>query len=354
VTLDGAASVGSVWLGRGTSGSLEVNSAANSLTAAGNIDVGAGGVPSSTGTSAGQGDLSVSGGGVVSGNHVLIGAAQSVGSVEVSGAGSQLNATSLVVGEGGLGSLVVDPGGVVTAQSTQIGEISPAVGTVEVEAGVFNAGKLSIGSSGTAGDVRVVGSTLSSSDAQVGVYGNGSVAVDVLSAWNNTGELDIGGGGSVTVEDYSILTADSLLLQSGGSLILDPSDASVTGDFTLDSGGSLALDIAGDMSDLISQLDIAGTGTFDGIIDLNFIDGFAPTSGTFDLINVPSADFSLATIDVTGLQPDIPYSYKYADGEFTLTVGEVGSPEPGSFWLADAALAGVALGLLRKRIRAGA
>ena len=104
------------------------------------------------------------------------------------------------------------------------------------------------------------------------------------------------------------------------------------------------MDIGGITPDLFSQLDISGFGLFDGNIDLDFINGFAPTAGeSFDLINALGADFSGTTFQIDGLNPGFQYTDTFSNGSFTLVAQNDGTstsptPEPGSFWLLASAL----------------
>jgi len=82
------------------------------------------------------------------------------------------------------------------------------------------------------------------------------------------------------VADNGHLSAGSMTIGSHGSLIVDPAVVDVLGDFTLSPGGTLQLDIGGITPGLFSQLDISGFGLFQGTIDFDFIDGFAPTTGS--------------------------------------------------------------------------
>ena len=124
-------------------------------------------------------------------------------------------------------------------------------------------------------------------------------------------------------------------------------------------GGVLTLDIGGTTPGLISQLDISGFGEFQGTIDLNFIDGFAPTKGeTFDLLNaLGGADFSGAKFDVEGLKSGFQFNDTFSDGQFVLVADNNGvstsaTPEPSSVWLlATALVLALFMGALRKNIR---
>ena len=117
----------------------------------------------------------------------------------------------------------------------------------------------------------------------------------------------------------------------------------------------MVLDVAGTQSGQFGQLDITGSGTFDGTLDLNFINGFAPVTGDmFDFINLGgSGDFSGLALDITGLAPGFQYSDGFSDGAFTLTAQNNGvptsTPEPGSLALLGTALAGISVFARLKR-----
>lgn len=116
----------------------------------------------------------------------------------------------------------------------------------------------------------------------------------------------------------------------------------------------LSLDVSGTTSNLLSQLDLSGLGLFEGTIDIDFINGFAPTIGeSFDLINAPGASFSGATFDIEGLQSGFQYTDTFANGQFTLIAennGASSTPEPGSIGLAASTLALLSLVGLRMRL----
>jgi hypothetical protein len=140
-----------------------------------------------------------------------------------------------------------------------------------------------------------------------------------------------------------------------GSMILDPSTLDIFGNFTLAPDGSLVLDLAGNTPDLISSLNISGFGLFQGTIDFDFIDGFAPKIGdSFDFFNIlGGADFSGATFKIDGLQPGFLYTDMFSNGSFTLLaqndgVSTTATPEPGSLWLLASALIVLSVAVWRK------
>ena len=103
------------------------------------------------------------------------------------------------------------------------------------------------------------------------------------------------------------------------------------------------------------RLDVTGSAAFDGTLDLNFVDGFAPVTGdAFDLINLGGiGDFSGLGIDITGLAPGFQYDDGFSNGALTVTALNNGiptsTPEPGSLLLLGTAVAGILLCSCMKR-----
>jgi T5SS/PEP-CTERM-associated repeat protein len=309
------------------------NSAWNSTGSTGQLVVGL----------AGNGNLQVLNGAVVndtcaSCSAAVLGANAGItGTVRVSGPGSTWNNTGsgfLNVGYQGNGSLMIDTGGRVNAG--------------EVVVGTFSQGNLNISSGGTLIDTGAI--------VGAGAGSNGNVLVNA-GIWTNTGLLVIGGNGkgTVTLEHGGELNNGGLIIGTNGTLIDDPSTIDVNGDFTLDPGGVVQLDIAGTTPDLISQLNISGFGSFQGTIDLDFIDGFAPAAGdSFNLINVlGGGNFSQANFEVSGLEPGFQFGDNFSDGELTVVADTNGiaTPEPGFWWPVAIASVVLSLAALRKKQR---
>jgi T5SS/PEP-CTERM-associated repeat protein len=258
------------------------------------------------------------------------------GTVVVTGPGSMWNNNGGVVNVGaqGTGTLNIGAGGQVSAGFLVVGTNSQ--------------GTLNISSGGTMTDTSAaVGAAAGS---------NGHVLVDA-GTWTSTGFLDIGvgGNGTVTIQDNGQLAAGSILIGPNGILVDDPSTVDVNGDFTLDPGGIVQLDIAGATPDLIIQLNISGFGSFQGTIDVDFIDGFAPKAGEFfNLINVlRGGNFSQANIQISGLVPGFQYGDDFSNGDFRLVADTNGTvmPEPGFWWPVAIASVGLSLVALRKNLR---
>lgn len=251
----------------------------------------------------------------------------------MSGNGSIWNNSGPVnVGYSGNGSLNISDGGQVDTAVLLVGSQPGSSGAITIQSGgqLTNTGSAFVGG--------LAGSTA-------------SVLVDAAS-WTNTGCLYIGTGGgpgAVTVMDSGKLMSACTVVGGQGSLTADPSTVDVNGDFTLDPGGVLSLDIAGTAPGSFSDLDITGSGFFDGTIDFDFIDGFAPLAGeTFDLINATGgADLSTATFEIEGLEPGFDYSI--VNGVLTASNDGVSdTPEPNSAWLLAGALSCVLLAARRE------
>jgi T5SS/PEP-CTERM-associated repeat protein len=234
------------------------------------------------------------------------------------------------VGYSGSGSLKIDSGGQVTTNILLVGSQPGSHGTITIQSGgqLMNAGSAYVGG--------VAGSTA-------------NVSIDAGS-WVNSGSVFIGtssGQATVSIQNGGLLTASAITVGTNGSLMVDPAMVAVSGDFTLSPGGLLSLDIAGTAPGSSSQLDITGSGFFDGTVDFDFIDGFAPQTGdTFDLINdAHGVDLSAATVGIEGLEPGFDYSETFADGELILTAlnDGVATPEPNCVWLFGSALSALLL-----------
>jgi len=385
VSLNGTANVADIALGNGNTGTLNV-STGGSLTSATQIDVGA----------TNSGFLNITGGATVTGNcttcssGVLGFQTTGIGVATVSGIGSTwANASQLDVGLNGSGSLTITHGGTVSdncssCSAAVIGYNSGSNGFVQVSGagstwnnngtgflnvgaqgagtlqidtgGLVNAGPVVIGTQSQGTLAISSGGTLIDTSAFVGgfagSYGNAQLNAG---SWTNSGSLFIGAGGStgyVGISDGGQLTAADTTVGSNGTLVVDPAAVDVNGDFTLSAGGFLSLGIGGTAPGSYSQLNITGSGFFDGTVDLDFTGGFAPQAGnTFNLINdINGVDLSQATIEIEGLAPG--FNYSIANGELTaLNNGVSDTPEPDSAWLLAGALSALLLaGASRKSL----
>jgi hypothetical protein len=132
----------------------------------------------------------------------------------------------------------------------------------------------------------------------------------------------------------------------------DSSDsATIDGDLIESAGGMIQLDLAGDsVTSGGPALMVSGNADVEGEIMLNFIDGFAPTTGeTFDLLSsgtlTPGDLYS--HIEIQGLQPGWQYSLEQQNSDEVIESlnNAVAVPEPVGIALIAPAL----LLLLRRR-----
>jgi T5SS/PEP-CTERM-associated repeat protein len=343
------------------------------------------------GNGTGISSLSIQNGGTVNSGVTSIGFT-STATVVIAGPGSALISTSLCVGCGGQGTLALSASGRGSSTSGLIiGEAAGVTGTMTLTGSgtkwTNTSGDVLIGDQGTGALAVRSGAIFSTSgDLAVGQDGNGTLTItagakvtdvnatvgavsgstgNVLvdaGTWTNSGALDIGvnGTGVVTIKDKGHLSAVNTTVGSHGSLIIDPAVVDVLGDFTLLPSGVLQLDIGGITLDLFSQLDISGFGRFQGTIDFDFINGFAPTTGeSLDLINALGADFSGATFTIDGLEPGFLYTDSFSNGSFALVaqndgVSTTATPEPSPVWFLASALIITSIAAWRKNSKARA
>ncbi len=157
----------------------------------------------------GRGNLTIKAGGYVENASAKIGIlASSMGTVSVSGSGSQWNDTgNMVVGSGGTGQLQVSAAGLVTSGSSTIGDSAGSHGTVTIsgtgahwiDSGLF----LNVGNSGNGTLNILAGGLVENSTARIGAAstGNGVANVDgPNSRWSISQFIDVGSTGIGTLQ----------------------------------------------------------------------------------------------------------------------------------------------------------
>ncbi len=172
-----------------------------------------------------QGDLTISGGGSLSGSFGVVGLSGGDGAVTVTGAGSVWTATTnMTVGQSASGSLSVFSGGVVSSGGGQLGSNAGSVGTVTVDGAgsqwtmtntitVGNHGQAMLTVSG-AGAVSGNNAYLASSsdgDGTVSVTGTGSTLSVAHVLWvgeSGVGALNVLAGG-VASNDIGVIGRNS-------------------------------------------------------------------------------------------------------------------------------------------------
>ncbi|WP_175174563.1 autotransporter outer membrane beta-barrel domain-containing protein [Achromobacter pestifer] len=209
----GVVSNGSGFVGRQASGTgnVTVNGAAAQWTNSAGLSVGF----------SGKGTLGIANGGHVTSltNTYLGVAANSTGTVTVSGIGSQLNSTGFMrVGQTGSGTLQISDQAIVSNSLAQIGYDATGVGVVTVNGAGSqwnSSGELTVGASGNgrlnianAGAVSSALGTIGS-----GAGSTGAVTVDgASSSWTNAGLLTVGnlGAGALTISNNATVSAASV------------------------------------------------------------------------------------------------------------------------------------------------
>jgi autotransporter-associated beta strand protein len=166
---------------------------------------------------------------------------------------------------------------------------------------------------------------------------NGSIASSSLTTVE-TGAT-IGGGG--IVGDLTIAAGGTLSPGSSAGVL------TVDGDLVLDAAGTVRMELGGLIrGDEYDGLDIAGSFTAAGTLEIVFIDGFSASGGdAFDLFDWATSSGSFSTLDLPGLAAGLEWNTAslYSDGVISVTA------VPESEWFAAAI--GVALVALSVRAR---
>lgn len=346
-------------------GSITIDGTGSVLNVGGLLEVG----------SSGTGTVTIQNGGILNAFNGTIATGGGTGTVTVTNAGSELAfGNQLLVGEGGTGKITISDRGRVSADTAFIGSFPGVSGTVEVtgDGSWFNvANLLVVGQSGN-GTLNVLnGGLVTSNTGVVGALAGSSGTVLVSgtgSRWRNTQGITVGvnGQGHLTVEDDGEVETSHLRIESNGVVdgaggtitgtvtnrgVMHPglgSPLTVNGNYLLASSGAIVLDIAGPTVDDYSRLRILGNAIFEGLLIVNFINGFLPqVNDTFDLVRVllGTSTFN-GTVNITGLNPFFQYTENFENG-YSLTITHNPVPEPAAMILVGAGL--LALGCMRKR-----
>ncbi|MGH9342735.1 MAG: beta strand repeat-containing protein [Terriglobia bacterium] len=294
----------------------------------------------------GSGTMTISGSGSVTNTDGDIAAnVSATGKVMVQGSGSSMptwyNSGSLAVGDGGKGEIDVLNGGRVYSESGAIGGAQNSQGTVKVD------GAGSLWAANEPGDTGNIEIGTNQGTGKLTVSNGGTVQAN---------HIEVGANG--TLDGVNGTLIGNVLVESGGTVSPgDPGPMNINGNFDLSSGSTLTLEIASAAD--YDSLNITGDGAFDGIIDLDFLNGFAPSSGdSFDFISDSGTfDWDPSAIDFTGITPGT-YTTDLSGG-FGLTASSNWSsgspsspvPEPGTLTLLGIGLAGFGIFSRKRRSR---
>lgn len=374
-----------LWIGTqagSVNNELMVNGRSSRLSIADEILIGSNGA---------TGQLSVSGGGEVSGGDITVGdsGAFSFGSLSATGMDTTVrSAFTLTIGAGSTGpgasqgAVVASNGASIFVQNainvglTSVGTLTLSGGaTAQSEFGrvaryAGSTGSATISGQGSRWDIAssmYVGGHSSTGQGGTGtlvVSNSGAVtAGQSLGTWHE-GTVDVTSGGRIQVGagDVTTVPSGAIRIGAGGVLFGDgtilgdvilsggtispghsPGIMRVEGDLTLGSQGSLFMEIGGTSRDRYDGLIIASTDAIElgGVLVLSFIDGFAPREGeVFDLL-MGSTNGSISghfsAIDVQNLAPGWEYRMSIDSATHTLQVTSLNDgvyvPSPGAAFL---------------------
>ncbi len=381
-TVNGDVTTGSA--GNGTlnvfnSGTLTIASGEMFVESSGSVDVDNGTLNSTGNLTMAGGGIAIGGGGTMSGNDAFL---NSSASVLVTGTGSSWNNTGTVlVGLDSGGLLDVLSGGTVTSNFGVIGENEFATGvatingtdsswqvTNDVIAGNFGQGTLRItaggavssgrgfiaASTGSTGNMNVMDADSSLSiagdlyvggnDVEAGGTGtltqdDGLVDVDgTVEVWDagtfnlQGGALEAqtidhthGGSFNFTGGTLRIDTFQGDLTNQGGSLGVGDEEfevgvANITGDYD-QQAGSLDIEIA--TQSFFDNLEVTGTATLGGTLNVNFVNGIAPSLGdTFEILTAGNVVNEFDTENLPDLGT-LDWSVSYTATTVVLEIVEV-------------------------------
>jgi hypothetical protein len=329
-----------------------------------------------TGNAEVDGTVALSGGASWNVGNLQIGKAAGPASVTVQGSTLRLDPSlsddldpivapgffAFTVGAGAQGALNVSNGGAVILEgaSLEFGGIGGGTGVVDIGAGgslqlTRDAGK--IGGVGVGSGQLTVekGGSLTAGYLDVGSNGsasvNGTAALSAALEIASGGSAIVAGGGDVTSAGYVTVAKGGTLNVRAGSVEIGQVTSGQTGVVSVGKGGTLigggtiqgkiltlggkvsigdpqSLTVEGDYQQVSGVLDfqLAGPHDYDqfivkgggvdivgGIVELDFIDGFAPSAGDdFQLISADEGiTFDPGSIELNGLAPGFQWRFSY-------------------------------------------
>ena len=278
-TVTSAQNSGEARVGFGGSGKVEVVNSGSSWTNHGQLFVGS----MDIGGNLGQGSLLVTSDALLTNNGIayLGHDSGSTGEAVVSGNGTWDNNSALYVGNEGIGSLVIENGGLVTATNSTIAAAAGSTGTVVANGnGIVwsNSGGLAIGGAGEAELVIGSGAT---------VLAQGAIIAAGLPTSSALVTVDgvLAGLGGIAFNANSHLSGTGIVTTAGGTTTMSGTIApgnsigtlSIVGDYVQNAGSTYEVEIdAAGNSDLI---DVSGIATITG----------------GEVVVVPFPDFAIAT-----------------------------------------------------------
>ncbi len=244
----------------------------------------------------GQGNLTVADGGLLDTTGAFSGVQLGLftdgnGTVTVTGANSTWNVgagTTLDIGDGSQGALMIEDSGVVNADGMTIGDETGAQGNVTVTGSgarlTLTADLYMANNGGTGGLDILCGGNVTGTNAHVGYFaGAAYVTVDGAgSVWNNSGNVNVAEGatGMITVTNGGLLSTNSATVGYGadGSVTVDGANSTWINSTGLEVGGSgngtVTVENGGNFTNGISGEGYIDTlGSFSGETGTIIVDG---------------------------------------------------------------------------------
>lgn len=194
-----------------------------------------------------------------------------------------------------------------------------ATGIFEIEAGRNFASSATFTNHGGVGILK--GSTFTLASGGSYIQTGGRTVVDGTLTASNGGSIKIakgglfGNGGNIVADVYSagtVIPANSS--SSTGKLM-------VTGGYTQTAAGALDADIAGTNSGQFSQLNVKGTASLHGTLNIKLLNGYVPVVGaTFQVLRALHMNGSFATVNGTSINDSEHFTVTYNSNNVTLTV----------------------------------
>jgi hypothetical protein len=192
---------------------------------------------------------------------------------------------------------------------------------------------------------------------------NGANLTSSSSDFSNAGTLTVGAnstftvGGSHNFNNSGLLegigTVQASLLSNSGTV--HPGDGpgilTVTGSYAQTSTGALGIQIGGSSAGTgFSQLNISGSASLAGTLDLSLINGFIPSNGeTFEILTSSGLSGTFSTVN--GLQEgNVTFTVAYTSDDVVLDahVSSSAVPEPASWLMLGLGLTAVGTCVVRK------
>ncbi len=245
---------------------------------------------------------------------------------------------------------VLNNSGTFTNKTSALGISNEANATINNLAGATFINQSSINNAGTITNAGIFDfQATATNNLKSGTYiqTEGST---IVNGTVNTLSMEIMGGtlsGTGTI-DANVTLGTNATLMPGNS----PGTLSIIGD--LDLAGLLNIEISDNI--LYDILDVSGTATLSGALDVSFFDLWRPTAGdTFDILTADTIAGTFSSLNLAELNPGLFWDVRYLHnlaGNDTVQLAVVSSvssvPLPASLWLFGSGLIGL-IAFVRRR-----